>query len=52
MADRPPEGHKRPEGNVFQSITTDEATIDGHRVYIQSSQPSNPDTDDIWFDLP
>jgi hypothetical protein len=27
MPDRPPEGHKRPEGNAFQSITTDEATI-------------------------
>jgi len=34
------------------SVSTDEATIDGNRVYIQSTAPSNPSDNDIWFDLP
>lgn len=34
------------------SITTERATIDGRRVYIQSAAPANPAADDIWFDLP
>jgi len=35
-----------------QSVSADEASIDGHRVYIQSTAPSNPSDNDIWFDLP
>jgi hypothetical protein len=34
------------------AVETDQATIDGHRVYIQSTEPSSPSNNDIWFDLP
>ena len=34
------------------AVDAGEATIDGHRVYIQSTAPSNPSDNDIWFDLP
>jgi hypothetical protein len=34
-----------------ESVQTDEASIDGKRLYIQSSQPSNPETDDVWIDI-
>lgn len=28
----------------------DADTVGGHRFYVQSSEPSNPDTNDIWID--
>ena len=34
------------------ALATEEASIDGHRVYIQSTAPNNPSDNDIWFDLP
>jgi len=58
---RDPRGQKLREGSAyavdpvsgtFDSVTTDEATIDGNRIYIQSDAPLNPSEGDIWFDLP
>jgi len=40
-------------GNVdANSINTDEQSINGKQVYIQSSKPSSPASDDVWIDLP
>lgn len=35
----------------LKSLDTDEASIDGKRLYIQSSEPTSPETDDVWVDI-
>jgi len=32
------------------ALSTEQATINGKRLYIQSTAPSNPNTDDVWID--
>ena len=32
------------------SLNTEEATIDGSRVYIQDTEPTESDDGDVWID--
>ena len=33
-----------------KSVNTDEATIDGSRVYVQPEEPEDADDGDVWID--
>ena len=35
---------------IRESLNTDEAIIDGSRVYVQDTEPSDPDDADVWID--
>jgi hypothetical protein len=36
---------------TIQPVQTDSVTVDGKRLYIQSTAPSDPETGDLWIDI-
>ena len=43
-------GEKRDGTLEGPALHTDEATIDGSRVYVQAEEPEDPDEEDVWID--
>ena len=43
-------GPDRGTDAIRDSVNTDEATLDGSRVYVQAEEPEDPDEEDVWID--